>query len=110
MSERGHQSGVRVFFNGHEHNLQHSHDGITDYFITGGSGKFEKDEPRSSRFESAKTKAWGGNKEGHFLLCRIDGREMAISAVGKLVEGRLEPIEINDVGGGTRKAEFNISI
>ena len=42
MSERGHQAGVRVFFNGHEHNLQHSQDSVTDYFITGGSGSSRK--------------------------------------------------------------------
>jgi hypothetical protein len=111
MTERGHQAGIRVFFNGHEHNLQHANDGVTDYFITGGSGKFEEAPPHSNRFESAKTKAWGGNKHGHFLLCRVNGREMDISAIGKLnSNGELQPIDINEVGGGTRKAEFKISI
>jgi len=110
MTERGHQAGVRVFFNGHEHNLQHSQDDFTDYFITGGSGKFETDPPKSGRFHDAKTKAWGGNKQGHFLLCKIDNRQMSISAVGKLANNGLESIQINDVGGGTRKADFIISL
>src|SRR4030095_1324425 len=110
MNERGHQAGVRVFFNGHEHNLQHSHDGVTDYFITGGAGKYDERAPKSNRFQSAKTKAWGGNEQGHFLLCRIDGREMAISAIGKLTDNGLESIEINDLGVGRRKADFIVSI
>ena len=110
MDERGHQAGVRVFFSGHEHNLQHSQDRITDYFITGGAGKYEKSRPKSTKFQSAKTKAWGGNKQGHFLFCRIKEKKMEISAIGKLTDEGLKSIEINDVGGDVRKAEFTISI
>ena len=111
MQERGHAAGVKVFLSGHEHNLQHSTDGITSYFITGGSGKFEGTAPNKSRFADAKTQCWGGDSEGHFLLVRIEGKRMKLSAIGMMRNDELKPIRVKDVNDGShRDAEFTIEL
>ena len=36
------RGGARAIFSGHEHNVQHAHDGGIDYFVTGAGSKLNK--------------------------------------------------------------------
>ncbi|HXG89528.1 MAG TPA: metallophosphoesterase family protein [Vicinamibacterales bacterium] len=81
-------SRVRVMFNGHEHNFQHSHaDGI-DYFVTGAAGKLRRGRP--NQFAEAHTVSWADTP--HFLLVTIDGKRMTVRAIGELLNGELSDI------------------
>jgi len=74
------RAGVRVVFNGHEHNFQHSrHNGI-DYLVTGAGSKL--DTRRPEHFAEAHTVTWSNH--AHFLLVRIEGRTMTVRVIGEL--------------------------
>jgi len=77
------RGGVRVMFNGHEHNFQHSRDQGIDYFVTGAGSKVRKGTP--ARFEDAHTLSW--SDYAHFLLVTIDGDRMTVRAIGELADG-----------------------
>ncbi|MBC7931389.1 MAG: metallophosphoesterase family protein [Rubrivivax sp.] len=102
------RAGVRAAFCGHEHNFQHSLDKGIHYFVTGGSGKFDSDKPRASRFDEARTQAWGGNEEGHFLLVEIKGNRMKVMPFGNLADETLRPIKINAVTGEQNVPPFEV--
>jgi tartrate-resistant acid phosphatase type 5 len=88
LMQRFRAAGVRVMFNGHEHNFQHSHaDGI-DYFVSGAAGKLRRGRPNA--FAEAHTLSWADTP--HFLLVTLDGRRMTVRAVGELFEGQLADI------------------
>jgi tartrate-resistant acid phosphatase type 5 len=90
------RAGVRAVFSGHEHMFQHSIDNDRiNYFVTGGSGKFNNGTPRN--FEEARTQAWGGNDEGHLLLVKIEGDRLEATPYGNLDVNRLRAIVINDI-------------
>jgi len=73
------RGGLRVMFNGHEHNFQHAHyDGI-DYFITGAGSKVRHGAP--TRFDEAHTVSWSDSS--HFLLVTIDDNTMRVRVVGE---------------------------
>jgi tartrate-resistant acid phosphatase type 5 len=74
------RSGVKVVFSGHEHNFQHSRvDGI-DYFVSGAAGKVRERTPNG--FEEAHTESWSA--QCHFLLVRIDDRQLLVRPIGEL--------------------------
>ena len=74
------RAGVRIVFNGHEHNFQHSrHDGI-DYLVTGAGSKLDRGTP--DRFTDAHTVTWSNH--AHFLLVRIEGKTMTVRVIGEL--------------------------
>jgi tartrate-resistant acid phosphatase type 5 len=104
------ESGIRVVFNGHEHNFQHSRNNRIDYFVTGGGGQYRKDEPKSDKFASAKTQAWGGNEGGHFLLVKIEGSRMTINPYGGLKDNKLKAIDINRVTGDQGIPPFVVKV
>jgi tartrate-resistant acid phosphatase type 5 len=88
LMQRFRAAGVRVMFNGHEHNFQHSHvDGI-DYFVSGAAGKLRRGRPNA--FEAARTISWSDTP--HFLLVTVDGRRMTVRPFGELVDGKLSEI------------------
>jgi len=102
------RSGVRAAFCGHEHNLQYALDEGISYFVTGGGGRFSSDAP--GRFKEAKTQAWGGNNEGHFVLGKIDGAAMTLTPLGKLNEsGELRSIGINLINAAV-KIPFHVGM
>lgn len=99
---------VRVAFCGHEHNFQHSvYNGIS-YFVTGGAGKYRKGKP--DQLEEAKTKAWGGNDEGHFLLVSINGDRMEITPVTNFDGQQPKPLKVKDAGGNDLEDYFPFEI
>ncbi len=104
------RAGVRAVFCGHEHNFQHSLDNGVNYFVTGGSGKFESGKPKSNRFAEAKTQAWGGNEEGHFLLVDIKGNRMNVDPYGNLANDDLKKININVVTGNPDVPPFEVVV
>jgi predicted phosphodiesterase len=76
------RGGLRVMFNGHEHNFQHSrHDGI-DYVITGAGSKVRHGSPHG--FEAAHTISWSDS--AHFLLVTIDEDAMRVRGIGENAE------------------------
>lgn len=101
-------AGVRAVFCGHEHNFQHALDRGIHYFVTGGSGKFDSGKPRASRFEEARTQAWGGNDEGHFVLVELRGDRMKVVPYGNLADEALRPIRINVVTGTQNVPPFEV--
>ena len=100
------RAGVRAAFCGHQHNFQHSLDDKVHYFVTGGSGKFESKPPKASQFEDARTQAWGGNEEGHFVLAEIKGNRMTVTPYGNLADDKLRPIKITKVKGDSTVPPF----
>jgi tartrate-resistant acid phosphatase type 5 len=104
-------AGVRAVFCGHQHDFQHSLDSGIHYFVSGGSGKFESDQPKASHFGKAKTQAWGGNDEGHFLLVEVKGKRMEVVPYGNLAhDGALRQIKINVVTGNANVPPFGVEL
>ena len=104
------KAGVRAVFCGHQHNFQHSLDEGVHYFVTGGSGKFESGKPKASHFAKARTQAWGGNEEGHFVLVEIKGDRMKVVPYGNLANKALRPIKINVVTGKSNVPPFEVKV
>ncbi len=102
------RAGVRAAFGGHQHSFQHSLDNGIHYFVTGGSGKYDKGEPESSFFAKARTQAWGGNTEGHFTLVEIKGNRMQVVPYGNLAGEELRSIEIKVVTGKPNVPPFEV--
>jgi hypothetical protein len=88
LMERFRASRVRVMFNGHEHNFQHSHANGIDYFVSGAAGKLRRGRPNA--FAEAHTVSWSDTP--HFLLVTIDARRLTVRAVGELMDGELTDI------------------
>jgi tartrate-resistant acid phosphatase type 5 len=99
-SGRFKDAGVRAIFSGHEHNFQHSVEDDIHYFVTGGAGEIRTNTPSMENFIKAKTQAWGGNDEGHFLLVKIDAEQMEVTALAKRAPGG-EPrvLKVKDIHG-----------
>ncbi|MEK6320274.1 MAG: metallophosphoesterase [Acidobacteriota bacterium] len=95
-------AGVRVLFSGHEHNFQHTVDEGINYFVTGGAGEIRTRVPSTEDFGKAKTTAWGGNEEGHFLLVKINGDRMEVTPRAKRgPNGEPRVLEIKDIHRNT---------
>lgn len=75
-----------------------------------GSGKFDSGKPRASRFAEARTQAWGGNDEGHFVLAEIKGNRMSVVPYGNLADDALRPIKINVVTGASSVPPFEVEL
>jgi tartrate-resistant acid phosphatase type 5 len=88
--------GVRLVFNGHEHNFQVSrHNGI-HYVLTGAAGE-AREEPLGGD-PAAHNIAW--SPQHHFLLVEhtADGK-MRVTPYGALKDGQLEPVVVTSPGG-----------
>lgn len=73
-------AGVKVSFQGHEHNFQASlvndRSRHIQHFVTGAGGELRDDDVRR-RMPSANVGAWA--PQHHFLLVEIDGRSMTVT-------------------------------
>jgi tartrate-resistant acid phosphatase type 5 len=94
LLERFAAAGVKVVFSGHEHNFQHSRVDGMDFLVTGGGGKVSLDAPSADRLREAHTQGWCA--ACHFLLVTIDGRTMAVDAIGSVGESGLARIPVVD--------------
>jgi tartrate-resistant acid phosphatase type 5 len=92
------RAGVRAVFSGHEHNFQYALDRDVHYFVSGAGAKLRAEPPTA--FKAARTRAWAA--EGHFLLVQIRGRQMAVTPVARVSDGRLEPVTLHSVGESVR--------
>lgn len=73
---------VKVVFNGHEHNFQHSlHEGI-NYFVTGAAGKLRSDKPDG--FKDAHTLSWAAKH--HFLLVTVEADKVTIRPISDITD------------------------
>jgi len=75
-------SGVKVVFNGHEHNFQASDPAGTngiEFFISGAGGELRGGSVKKKMKESG-MKAWAA--ENHFLEVEIDGKTMMVTPIG----------------------------
>jgi hypothetical protein len=88
---------IRALIVGHEHNFQYSIDGGLHQFVSGGGGSIRRNPPSSLNFPHAKTRAWGGNEQGHILLVTIDGDQMRVRPIG---ENR-KPLPLREASGAT---------
>jgi tartrate-resistant acid phosphatase type 5 len=92
-------SGVKVVFNGHEHNFQVSEDnGRTSgicFIVSGAGGELRTGNPKSN-MKRAGIRAWAA--ENHFLVAEIDGKTMRVTPVSfepmKVVDGEGRPVTL----------------
>ncbi len=77
------KSGVKVVFNGHEHNFQFGElsdaTGGIRYFISGAGGELR---PANVMANMARAHIEGWAAERHFLVVEIEGRAMRVTPVG----------------------------
>jgi hypothetical protein len=85
-------NGVKVVFNGHEHNFQFSErDDATagiEYVISGAGGELRPGDVRG-KMRKAHIAGWAA--EHHFLSVEIEGDEMRITPIA--AKGTLEPLD-----------------
>jgi hypothetical protein len=88
------KTGVRVVFNGHEHNFQVSEDsdatGHIRYFITGAGGSLRRGNI-TGKMARAHIEGWSAQR--HFLVVEIDGLMMRVTPIG------LERVSVKDRTG-----------
>ena len=77
------QAGVKVVFNGHEHNYQHSAvnsaTGGVRYVVSGSGGEL-RDRNVRGKMQAAEIEGWAPVNQ--FLSVEIDGKEMRITPIG----------------------------
>jgi tartrate-resistant acid phosphatase type 5 len=102
------RSGARVMFTGHEHNFQHSRVAGFDHFVTGAAGKVRRAKP--DRFAAAHTASWA--TDCHFLLARIQGKQMTVRAIGAIDDPAETPRDIErfDPGGAPVTGPIQINL
>jgi hypothetical protein len=76
--------------------------------VTGAAGKVSRLSP--SDFDDARTASWA--KECHFLLAKIDGDRMTVSAIGPMDEFDGTPTEIErfDPAGAPVRGPIEIQV
>jgi len=90
------RAGVRLVLGGHEHNFQHNVvDGIT-YVVSGAGGKLRTEPPRA--LARAGTRSWSATC--HLCLLSLWPDEAVLTAIGRVEDGRLVPIERITAEGG----------
>jgi tartrate-resistant acid phosphatase type 5 len=77
------RAGVKVAFNGHEHNFQYSNanaeSGGVRFVISGAGGQLRGGNVQN-RLKQANIAGW--SPEHHFLVVEIDGKQMRITPIG----------------------------
>jgi hypothetical protein len=89
------RTGVKVVFNGHEHNFQFSEvneasGGVR--FVTSGAGGELRGGDVRARMRESNIAGWSA--QNHFLVVEIDGKTMRITPVS------WEPVRVVDAAGG----------
>jgi hypothetical protein len=104
LFERG---GVRLVFNGHEHNFQVSRHNDIHYVLTGAAGEAREEPLRGD--PGAHNIAW--SPRHHFLIVEYsaDGR-MRVTPYGALVNGELSPVPVTGPGGQAFPLPLEISL
>ena len=82
------RSGVRIVFNGHEHNLQVSHKNGIYYVLSGSGGDLRDGRLRGE--SQAHNIAWAPKHQ--FLLVEYKDSKMNITPYGELNGGELQPL------------------
>jgi hypothetical protein len=98
-------SGVKVVFNGHEHNFQMSEvdeasRGIR--FITSGAGGELRAGDIQPNMKRANIAAWA--PQNHFLVVEIEGKTMKVTPLG------YEPVAVKDASGHVMQPPFVITL
>lgn len=84
------KGGVRLVFNGHEHNLQIAKQNNIHYVLTGSAGDLRPDK----LFGAAESHNIAWAPEHHFMLVEYKGGKMSVTPYGELKHGKLEPLTI----------------
>ncbi len=98
-------SGVKVVFNGHEHNLQISESNAASHgirFITSGAGGELRTGDIQSKLKGANIAMWA--PQNHFLVVEIEGKTMKVTPIG------YEPITVRDSNGQVVTPPFVITL
>ena len=82
------KGGVRLVFNGHEHNLQISSSNDIRYVLTGSASDLRSDKLKKK--PEARNIAWA--PAHHFILVEYKGGKMHVTPYGELKNGKLEPL------------------
>ena len=97
-------SGVKVVFNGHEHNFQASDPADTngvEFFISGAGGELRSGSVRK-KMKGAGMKAWAA--ENHFLEVEIDGKTMMVTPMS------FQPMHVVDPNGQDVKLPMEVKL
>lgn len=98
-------SGVKVVFNGHEHNFQMSESNALSHgvrFITSGAGGELRAGDIERNMRNANIAAWA--PQNHFLVVEIEGKTMKVTPLG------YEPVVVKDSNGQVLKPPFVVTL
>ena len=98
-------SGVKVVFNGHEHNFQMSEANDLSHgirFITSGAGGELRTGDVQGRIKGANIAAWA--PQNHFLVVEMQGKTMKVTPIS------FEPLNIRDTSGQQLKLPITITL
>ena len=98
-------SGVKVVFNGHEHNFQVSeadqHTSGIQFFVSGAGGELRTGDVRK-KMKHAHIRAFA--QENHFLVVEIEGKTMRVTPLG------FEPMNVVSNDGSPLKLPITVSL
>jgi hypothetical protein len=98
------EAGVRVVFNGHEHNFQFSHVNEKTrgalYLVTGAGGELRGENIRRN-MEDANIEGWAAQR--HFLLVEIEGAVMRIHPLAD------EPVRVRNRDGRALRMPLTVT-
>lgn len=98
-------SGVKVVFNGHEHNFQASEvspaTGGIRFFVSGAGGELRRGNVQKN-MRNARIEAWA--EQNHFLEVDIDGKTMKVTPLS------YEPLKIVDSTGAAVAIPFTVTL
>lgn len=101
------KAGVRLVFNGHEHNLQISKKNNIYYVVTGSAGDLRPDNLFGAA--EAHNIAWAPSH--HFMLVEYVGGKMHITPYGELSNGKLQALtNVKDSQGNPTQLPLVISL
>jgi hypothetical protein len=101
------RSGVRLVFNGHEHNLQVSHKNGIHYVLSGSAGDLRNGRLRGE--SRAHNIAWAPKHQ--FLLVEYRDSKMYITPYGELNGGALQPLTgVKDPAGHDFRLPIVVSL
>ncbi len=98
-------SGVKVVFNGHEHNFQFTEVNDKSYgirWVTSGAGGELRTGSVLSRMRQENIAGWAA--ENHFLVVEIDGKTMHITPIG------FEPMNVKNPSGGPVQLPLTVTL
>lgn len=98
--------GVRLVFNGHEHNFQVARHNKIHYVLSGAAGDLRAGALRGE--SAAHNIAWA--PKHHFLLVEYRNGAMHITPYGELQNGQLTPVQVTPMNGSGVASPLKVSL